>query len=456
MHTLFEIQTSKDRLSATVTLKSDVPEGIEISSEKLTTLLTDRKIVFGLKQDHLKVIADNPLSVEYPVIVAEGISPQNGRDGYIINKTEIDENQGVEDNKDRSYNLRNVMKIKSVKSGQLLATIVPPTIGIPGKSIYGTPIPAKNGKPVKLKPGKNVMFHLEHVFSTVDGQVSITPNTVNVFPVFEVNGDLDLKTGNIDFIGNVIIRGNVPTGYEVIAGGDIKVTGLVEGAKLIAGGSIAISGGIAGGSRGYVEAGVDIHSNYLNQATCKAGNEVVVDSSILHSSIDCGGRVLCRKGHIIGGKISALKSIEAVDFGNHHYMQTVLYIGDFQKDVEEEIHIHKEIKEINDSLSKLNTLAERLNQRHILNGTISAQEKHMLEKQKITVLALKKKLMPLEERLKEIKDEHAHNEDSYLKANGVIFPNTQIHFGKYCKPIPSKLQGVKIHMSQGEIVSVPL
>ena len=170
------------------------------------------------------------------------------------------------------------------------------------------------------------MLHDYKIYATLDGQLSITIDSINVLPVFEVNGDLDLKTGNIDFIGNVLIRGNVPSGYTVKAGGDIHVMGLVEGAHLIAGGSVHISGGIAGGMRGSLEAGIDIYSNYLNQAICNAGRNVSIDRTILHSKVTSGGRVIVQNGHIIGGEIRAARSVEAIDIGNYHYMQTIIHI----------------------------------------------------------------------------------------------------------------------------------
>ena len=98
-----------------------------------------------------------------------------------------------------------------------------------------------------------------------------------MFPVFEVKGDLDLNTGNIDFIGNVMIDGNVPSGYEIKAGGDVKITGLVEGATIEAQGSIHISGGIAGQKKAVVRAGVDLQTQYVNQAIIFAGNDIQVD-----------------------------------------------------------------------------------------------------------------------------------------------------------------------------------
>ena len=335
MNSFFEVFVSKDQLEATVSLRDDIPTDFQISKEDFLDFLRERKIVFGLKAEAIECIISHPLEMDYPIVVAEGILPQNGTSGYLINKAVV-EKEPESDVGNKAFNLKNVMKINSVKSGQLLAEIVQPTIGIPGKSVYGIPIPAKNGRPLTLRPGKNVIYHLNNVFATIDGQISIKPNTINVFPVFEVDGDLDLKTGNIDFIGNVIIHGNVPSGYTIKAGGDIRVDGLVEGAELIAGGSIAISGGIAGANRGYVEAGVGIQSSYLNQANCKAGQEIVVDSSILHSQIECSGSVICRKGHIIGGKITAFKHVEAADIGNYHYMQTLLFIGQPNNHMDEE------------------------------------------------------------------------------------------------------------------------
>ena len=98
----------------------------------------------------------------------------------------------------------------------------------PGKDVYGNELKAKPGKKLRLRPGKNTIVQNNKVWATTDGQISISSNSVHVFPIFEVKGDLDLNTGNINFIGNVMVYGNVPSGYEIEAGGDVKIIGLVE------------------------------------------------------------------------------------------------------------------------------------------------------------------------------------------------------------------------------------
>lgn len=456
MNNPFEIQISNDRLSAMISLKSDAPSNVTVDSKELKQILRDKGIVFGVKEDILQLISEDVHAPQYPIIVAEGMRPIKGTDGFLIDQVIVNQEDKDDKYHNKNLNLRNVVSIRSVKSGQLLAEIIQPTMGVPGKNILGKSIQAQNGKPLKLRPGKNVLYHMDVVLATIDGQVSVLPNTVNVFPVFEVNGDLDLKTGNIDFIGNVVIKGNVPTGYMIKAGGDIKVSGLVEGAHLSAGGSISISGGIAAGMRGFVEAGVNLYCNYLNQANCKVGKDVFVDSSILHSQVDSGGNIICEKGHIIGGEIKALGSVEANEIGNQHYMQTNIHIGAMHKYVEREIQLQKEMKEIESSIKKLNVLAKHINSRYARSGSLSQQDRLLLQKQQITIKPLEKQLISLEAEYLHIKEEQDASQEAFLKANKVIFPNAHIHFGRYSKSIQHQLQAVKISLNQGEIVSVPL
>ena len=63
-----------------------------------------------------------------PIEIAKGMKPENGTDAYL--KIEVDvENQSVSTEANQQFNFKNIRTIPSVKSGQLLATIVPATIG---------------------------------------------------------------------------------------------------------------------------------------------------------------------------------------------------------------------------------------------------------------------------------------------------------------------------------------
>ena len=46
------------------------------------------------------------------------------------------------------------------------------------------------------------------MYAALDGLLTKTEKgKINVFPVYEINGDVDYSIGNIDFVGTVVIRG---------------------------------------------------------------------------------------------------------------------------------------------------------------------------------------------------------------------------------------------------------
>ena len=89
---------------------------------------------------------------------------------------------------------------------------------------------------------------------------------ISVIPVIEVNGDVDLSTGNIEFVGNVIVRGSVQTGFFVKAGGDVEITGTVSGG-IVEGKDVVIRMGIIGMQNGYVSAVQDLQAKFIQNAT---------------------------------------------------------------------------------------------------------------------------------------------------------------------------------------------
>ena len=74
---------------------------------------------------------------------------------------------------------------------------------------------------------------------------------------YEVPADVGASTGDIDYDGSVVVKGNVLTGYTIKATGDIIVNGVVEGAKLVTAGKIVLKRGIQGKGQASLEAGGD-------------------------------------------------------------------------------------------------------------------------------------------------------------------------------------------------------
>lgn len=450
MVTEYKVKLSQDRLTAELIVDIENKDSA-FSEEELMKILEEEKIVYGVKRDVLAQVLENPNSFEYPVTIAVGEPKVDGADSYLRN--ELQQNSHHDH---KVFNFRSVIHIPSVRKGQLLASVVPPTNGTPGTDVTGRIIPAKPGRPLRVKPGNNVMLESGQFYAICDGQVSITEKAISVNPVFEVNGDLDLRTGNIDFVGNIAIRGNVPSGYELKAGGDIVVDGLVEAANLHAEGNIIIKGGVAGALKGKVTAGGNVLANYLNQANVKAGQDIIVRSSILHSKLTAAGNVDCRTGTVIGGTISAGRNIYVKELGNELFTKTELAVGWDPLLERAELETLQSIEAAKTNIRKLTEIEVKLAEIGKRAGTLTTEQQLMISKQRKTRQNVENSLSELMSELEFLQIEKQDRLYSSLNVFENVFPNTKVFFGKYAMLTNQLYKKVSFHLENSEISIFPL
>ena len=194
---------------------------------------------------------------------------------------------------DGTADYHNLGLVINVKKGDLLAEIIPPTKGIPGKTVTGKIIPAKAGKEVRIRIGKNVIVSEDgyKMFAEIDGQPIMYDNKLSVLPILEIKGDVGPATGNIDFLGSVIVQGNVKSGFSINANGDLQVNGIVEATEIQAGGDIIINRGIQGQGKGILKAGRDFKVRYIENATVEAGEILILPKASMHSCLLAGKNI---------------------------------------------------------------------------------------------------------------------------------------------------------------------
>jgi uncharacterized protein (DUF342 family) len=104
----------------------------------------------------------------------------------------------------------------------------PPVAGVPGFDVCGTVIepPAVRDADLRQVAGANTEVDGETLVAAITGRPVVNARgAVDVLPVFEVPGNLDFHVGNIEFPGDVIVRGDVRSGFSIIAGGSVTVGG---------------------------------------------------------------------------------------------------------------------------------------------------------------------------------------------------------------------------------------
>ncbi|MGM8211728.1 DUF342 domain-containing protein [Virgibacillus sp. W0430] len=448
----FKITVAQDKLTAEIHIFENYAEIDEHLNEKaLRQFLQEENILYGIIEPAIQQVLSKPQSKEFPLKIAEGKSEVNGIDG----KLEYMVNFNSEIKKTPNWNFRDVMRIPSVNKGDKIATIVEPTMGRPGKDVYGNKRRARQGKPVLIKAGKNVTLNPDdHTFyANSEGQVSVTTRNIHVHSVYELKESLSMKVGNIDFVGSVIIHGDVPTGYSIKAKGDIKIFGMVEAASLMAEGSIFVSEGMAGLKTGSLQAGENVHIGYLNQGIVTAGDTIYVENSILHSECTAENNVFCQQGNIIGGSLSVGGTVEAKDVGNRMNTKTEVYFGINKLESEKEKSLLAKKLELEETLSKLK----------IIGSNLEKQQSKDNPKLRITLLRQRHSFNKITAQLDEINRELEQmdsqlgkGQDSKLIVKGVLYPSVIVAFGKYKRTIDKNHHYVQVKVVEKEISLAPI
>lgn len=322
------IQVSPDKMQVSVRFYPPSDRGTSITYNEIVSTLTAKGIKVGVEKETIEDILKSK-EYCYDYIVAKGIPITRGYDAQIKYYFNTNLNIKPKLNQDGTVDFHHLDNIGHIYKGQVLATLTPEDIGKPGLNVYGELMRQPNYTKLKLRYGKNISISEDKctITADVDGHASLVDGKVFVSNVYEVQ-DVDTSTGNINYEGNVVVKGNVRIGFEIIARGNIEVYGAVEGAVLIAGGQIILHRGIQGMNKGLLKAGSNIVTKFIESAYVEADGFVQTES-ILHSTVSAKGEVIVqgKKGFIMGGTVTSQTGLSAVTIGSPMGTVTKIEVG---------------------------------------------------------------------------------------------------------------------------------
>lgn len=290
------------------------------------------------------------------VLLVEGMRPVPGQDAYVVLHFGEDQPHllpdGSVDVAARSAALR-------VQSGERIAEIVLPTMGVPGVNLKGQEIPAVAGQMCTLKISEHVRVELEDghprfFYSKIDGNAAYDRNTLDVHSVLRIPGDVDKQTGDIQSEQDIEIMGSVRNGAKVNAGGNVFVLGVIEdGGSITAKGDVVVGGGISGKSAKVVALG-NIETKHIDECTVIARKDVIVGDRILNGNVRSGGVLAVgsegtNDGTIVGGEVLCAKGIEVDQLGAGDELDTTL-VG-----VAPSIEMEARLKKLDESINFCNS-----------------------------------------------------------------------------------------------------
>ncbi len=294
--------------------------------------LKENNIFQGIKPKQIELAFEGMEDLEEgdEFIIAEGKLPIHGQNGsvdFLVNISGKAIYDGsVAENEDDKIDFKNAVKIESVKPGQILAKIIPPTKGESGYSLAGKELPARNGKPAVIGFGEGVEVDPDGatIRAIQEGRPVYAHKRISVNPAYEIHGDVCYETGNIKFDGYVHINGNVQDDF-IIEAKNIEINGAVGAATIRCKNNLIVHGGINGHSKAEVICHGSADVKYINAANVEVKGDLNVGREIVNARVWCAGKV--NAGKIIGGEVIALQGIYAKTFGSELGIPTLIEPG---------------------------------------------------------------------------------------------------------------------------------
>jgi len=450
-----EVAVSSDKMEATVNL---IPPkgGKDVDESDVAQALAEKGVRYGLKEDVIQNIVAQQWYNE-KTTVAEGKEPVEGEDGKIEFLFETEE-AGPKPTigEDGTVDYYELGVIQNVAQGEPLARKTPPTPGESGMNVLGEEIPARPGKDIAFPIGKNVTFSKEDpnvIVSQIAGQPKLISGKVHVLPVFEVKGDVDFSTGNINFVGDVIVRGGVLEGFVIKAEGDITILGPVSGCILEAGGTVFLNKGMHGQDKGVITSGEDTVAKFLEHTTIKAGGDIRVTDGLIQCNATAKKNIIAegKKGLIIAGRVSAGEEIRAKVIGNYLATPTEIEAGGSPKVRDELRQIEGQKKQLKLNLDRTEKGVKSLKLLQEKQGSLPAGKKDLLLQLTRAQYHLMGQLKKLEAREEELEEILASSFKGKIIVSEAIYPGVKIIVKQAVLHVRDQINATTFYEQDGEI-----
>lgn len=349
------VRTAENDMEAYLLLLP-VPQNDRYTKAEVIAELQKKRVVVGVNEQEIEqMLAEERYGRE--VLIAKGIPPVDGKDGYFEFNFNVDFNTRPKIKPDGTVDYWSVHTVELVEEGQVIARYFDPIQGQNGVAVTGKVMLAKPGRNLPPLTGRGFTRSEDNrvYTATSSGKIEQNDNRIVISSIYEIFGDADLKVGNIDFRGDVLIHGNVTPGMTIKATGSITVDGLVEACTIEAGKDILLRSGVLGAHRTTIKAKGNICAKFIEHAIVECDG-MLEASSAMNCTISCYDKVFMsgRHANIIGGLVYGARGVEADCFGSHQEVHTDIHVGVHAEVIAQYHALKKQIKEDTELVDKIN------------------------------------------------------------------------------------------------------
>ncbi len=299
----------------------------EISLKELKEIINNQEIIHGVaKDEHLQEFldSDNYSKNDY-FELAEGDPAVDGIDAREKIYFESEYKEAGKVSIDGSIDYKERGTIPAVKANDLIAEKIPSQKGEAGLNIYDEIISPEIPKEILLKSGLGTRLSEDglKIYAEVTGypKKEITGEIV-VNEVFAIDGDVDYRTGNVNYDKSVYIAGAIKNGFKVNAI-DIVVDE-VDGGILHAKGNVIVRKGIIDAK---IKAKGKVTASYILRSKVSCFGDIEVIKEISDSEILSDGKCRVRVGKVFASSITAKRGADIRNIGTEKAKKAIITVG---------------------------------------------------------------------------------------------------------------------------------
>ncbi len=337
-------------------------DGAVYTEDLIMSFLVQCRIMAGINKEAISNMLSN-LNHNEKYVVAAGKAAVNGVDGYYEFLVDMEQEQEPVILNDGTADLSNIEAIKQVKAGDKIAIYHKAKKGEDGYNVYGEALRARNGKEIPILKGEGFMILNDRVtyVAKYSGAISMVDGVINIEKIM-ILPEVKITDNKIVYDGVVYVTGDVHSGCDINASGDVIIGGHMESSEIVSGRNVIIKGGATCPIRGSIKAKGDVSAKFFEGVTISGKN--ISANYFINCNVVASGliRTYGRVGTIYGGSVQSLFGIETASVGNKAGAKTIVTLGVNNTILAELSNINKAISREEEELNSLKVQRDRLSE----------------------------------------------------------------------------------------------
>ena len=224
-------------------------------------------------------------------------------------------------------------------------------------------------------PG-HTSLELKEFYTAIDGAIDLTENSVSVSPDLVIGTNVGLNTGNINYDGDVHVRGVIEEGAVLRCTGNLTVGGTIESGYIDVGKDLYAKGGIRTKGKGKIKVGGNVDVRFLENSWLEVEGSIKIHGAVINSKVYCLHDLTLESdaGNISGSEIHCYGNIEARNLGSVSEAPLIIEIGHHYKNSRSYKIVTQNLKAIEHELEDLFPKVEQIKQ-VVKRGTVIDEEK---------------------------------------------------------------------------------